>query len=167
MKKTILLLTAILLVTQLTAQFHRVQYLRDTYRGEEGVVSLYIPGFLCRFAANIGDLEDEEEALLRSIRSLQVLVIENEAINRRVNFVDEIAKPKFHKDYEILLSVHEAGEDVLILAKEKRGRVKELLVVVGGEENVLVCIKGRMNRDLFESLYDLTGIEGTRYMQEI
>lgn len=166
-KKTILLLTTTLLVTQLYAQSHQIQYLRDTYRGEEGVVSLYLPGFLCRLAASIGDLDPPEDALLRSIRSMRVLVIENQALNQQVNFIDHFNRQKLDDRYQTMLAVHEENEDVLILAREKRGKIKELLILVGGNENVLVQIKGRMHRDLIKALYDVTGIKGARYMQEI
>ncbi len=167
MKKTIFLLTGIMLVAQLTAQTHRFQYLRDTYRGKEGVVSLYIPGFLCRFAASIGNLDQPEEELLRSIRSMRILVIENPALNRRVRFIDEVNVKKLDDQYETLMAVHEKDEEVWILAKEKKGKVRDLLIIVSGDENVLVQIKGRVHRDLFKALYEVTGLQGTRYVQDI
>ncbi len=39
-------------------------------KGEEGVVALRIPGFVLRLAGTIADLDHEEKALLRSLRSV-------------------------------------------------------------------------------------------------
>ncbi len=167
MKK--LLFSAIILFVgiNLWSQAFHVHNLYETYRGEEDVISLYIPGFVCRFAANVADLEYEEEELLRSIKSVRVQVIENREINKEVNFARELSGKEPGHGYFAMLEVHDGNEDVLILARENEERVSDLIILVGGDENVLVWIKGRMDRDLMKSLYEVTGIEQCRYVREI
>jgi len=151
----------------LYAQSSDINRLFVSYRGEEDVLSLYIPGFLCRLGAAIGDMDDAERELLYSISSIRILVSENPELNRRVNFVREIDFKKLNDDYVVLLTVHESDEDVVIFGRESNGYIRDLIIAVGGDENVLICIKGRMNTDLLGILHEVTGIEECRYMKEI
>jgi hypothetical protein len=167
MKHALFFFLVSLVASGLQAQKNEFNEIYDAFRGEEGVVSLYVPGFLCRLAAHVPDLEREEQALLRSIKSIRLMVIENPEINRQVN----LAKVLSHVDRDPgvvpLLTVHDDDEDVLILARQEKEIVSELYVIVGGSENVMIRIRGRMDRDLMKCLYDVTGIEETRLTRKI
>jgi hypothetical protein len=167
MKKIIIQLAFILIASGLAAQSSEIDHLFNTYRGEDEVISLYIPGFLCRMGAALGDLDEPERELLYSIKSIRILVSENESLNRHINFAKEIRNRRHISDYNMLLEVHDSGDDVLIMGKERNGLVSDLLIVVGGNDNVVVCIKGRMDRDLLDALYEVTGVEECRYTKEM
>ena len=151
----------------LYAQIAEINHLYDTYRGEKDVISIYIPGFACRLAARIGEVDCEEQELLNSIRSIRLQVVENEEINQRVNYARACSRRKLSKEYIPLLEVHEEDQDVLILAKQKEDALKELIILVGGEENVMIWIKGRMDQDLMKNLFEVTGIEHCRLTKQI
>jgi len=157
MKKLILSLLIVSVGFTLFAQpagFDRLYY---QYKGEEGVVALRIPGIVMRLAGAIGDLDREERELLRSLRSVTVLTIEEAHLYPGVNFTEEI---KFSSDhYQLLMEVHEDDEDVIIAAREKNGKIRDLIVVVGGDENVLVHVRGRMDSDLLENLAEVAGVD--------
>lgn len=159
MKKLVLLTLLILTSVSISAQPAETDRLYRAYRGADGVVSLYIPGFLCRFAAAVGDMDAEEEELLRTIKSIRILSIESSRLNDKVNFVEEINTERIDRNYQILLEVHDADEHVIIYAREKDNCIRELTVVVGGDENTLVCIKGRIDHDLLYALAEVTGID--------
>lgn len=76
MKK--LVISSLLLVFSLSliAQPTGIERLYYNYKGEEGVVALKIPGFVMKLAASIADLDREERQLVRSLRSVTVLTIE-------------------------------------------------------------------------------------------
>jgi len=167
MRKVLLTLVVLAIGSGIFAQSGDINRLYHTYQGESEVISMYIPGFLCRLAANIGDIGYEEELLLRSIKSIKLLVVENEAINERVNFVDEIDLDRNKSDYVLMLSVHEEDQDVLILGRKKGEEIRDLVIVVGGEENVMVSIKGRMDVDMLYALSGVTGIEQMKYTKEL
>ena len=167
MRNAILLLCLAVSGMSMQAQSHEFNQLYTSLRGEEGVMNLYVPGFLCRMAGNIADLEHEEKELLRSIRSVRVLIVENPEINRQINIARVISMVKRDPGVFPLLQVHNDDEDVLILAREKDRRISELYVIVGGDENIMVKVSGRMDRDLMKSIYDVTGIEQTRYVRDI
>ncbi|MCK4854467.1 MAG: DUF4252 domain-containing protein, partial [Bacteroidales bacterium] len=55
--------------------------------------------------------------------------------------------------------IKEADQEVLILAKEEDGKLRELLVLVGGEDNVLVSVEGNFTMNDLEALGDLDGLD--------
>jgi hypothetical protein len=167
MKRIFISIMFVLIVSGIGAQSSEIDHLYYSCRGEEDVISLYIPGFLCRMAATLGDLDDAERELLYSIKSVRILVSENQELNQHVNFVKEISCGKHKSDYMLLLEVHDSEDDVLILGREKEGFVSDLLIVVGGDENALISIKGRLDKDLLDALYEVTGIEECLYTKEI
>lgn len=167
MRNAFLLICLAVTGLNLQAQSREFDQLYASLRAEDGVINLYIPGFICRMAGNIAELNYEEQELLRSIRSIKLLVVENPEINRQVNLARILAMVEPDPDIFPLLRVQDDDEDVLILAREKNQRVAELYVIVGGEENVMVRICGRMDRDLMKSIFDVTGIEQTKYVREI
>jgi hypothetical protein len=167
MKKIFLQFLLILCISGLAAQPPAVNRLFASYHGETDVMSLYIPGFLCRLGAALGDMDDAERELLYSIRSIRILVSENPELNQHVNFVEEINSRRLGDDYVLLLTVHESDEDVLILGRENNGHIRDLIIAVGGDENVLVYIKGRMDTDLLGILYEVTGIEECHHTKDI
>jgi hypothetical protein len=112
-------------------------------------------------------MEDEEQELLRSIQSVKLMVIENEEINQQINLAKVMARVKPDRGVVPLLRVNDGKDDVLILAKQEEHRISELYVVVGGDENVMIRIKGQMDKDLMKRLYDVTGIEQTKYARKI
>ena len=165
MKKLILSLLIVSFGMTLLAQpagFDRLYY---EYKGEEGVVALRIPGFVMKLAGAIADLDHEEKALLKSLRSVTVLTIEEQNLYPGVNFTDEINLSADH--YQLLMEVHEEDEDVLIAAREKNGKLRDLIVVIGGDENVLVHVRGRMDSDLLENLAGVAGVDELHFTAQL
>jgi len=167
MKRLILSLTIILAGLSLFAQpdgFDRLYY---QYRGEEGVVALRVPGFVMKLAGSIADLDNDERALLRSLRSVRVLTIEEPYRYPGLNFAEEISHSMLSNQYRLLMEVHDGEEDVIIAVREKRGKVRDLVVVVGGDDNVLVHVRGRMESDLLENLARVAGVEELHYTVQL
>lgn len=123
------------------------------------MVALKIPGFVMKVAGSFADLEGPEKKLLKSLKSVTVLTIEDEHLYPGVNFTNEVDLSDMNGGYKLLMEVHEDGEDVLIAAREKNGKIRDLIVVVGGNDNVLVHVKGRMDSNLLESLSEVAGID--------
>jgi hypothetical protein len=144
--------------TLLSAQTTKTDQLYQKYRGEEGVVSLWIPGFVVRLASSIADLEREERALLRSVRSVRLLTIDDRALYPGTNFTREANIRNGQNGYEILVQVSDGDQDVMILGREHNGKLKDLLVLVGGDDNAMVHIRGRMNADMIGSLAAVAGL---------
>ena len=167
MKKIILSALIIAIGTSLFAQpagFDRLYY---SYKGEEGVVAIRIPGFVMKLAGSIADLDHGERQLLRSLRSVTVLTIEETDLYPDVNFTEEVNLSNMKGGYKLLLEVHDDDEDVMIAAREKNGKIRDLIVVVGGGENVLVHVRGRMNSNLLENLAEVAGVDELHFTAKI
>jgi Domain of unknown function (DUF4252) len=160
---TLILAFSITLMAQ-PAEFDRLYY---QYKGEEGVVALKIPGFVMKLAGAIADLDHDEKALLKSLRSVTVLTIEEMDLYPGVNFTEEINFSNTDKHYQLLMEVHDADEDVIIAAREKNGKLRDLIVVVGGDENVLVHVRGRMDSDLLEKLAGVAGVDELHFTAQL
>ena len=143
----------------LFAQPSGINDLYYDYKGEEGVVALKIPGFVMKLAGAVADLDREEKQLLKSLKSVTVLTIEESHLYPGLNFTEEVDLTNMRGGYKLLMEVHEGDEDVIIAAREKNGMIRDLIVIVGGDENVLVHVKGRMESDLLENLAGVAGIE--------
>jgi len=168
MKKYIALSFAMILCGSiLSAQSFASEKLYQKYRGEQGVVSVWIPGIAMKLAASIADLDYEEEAFLRSIRSIRVLTIEDQELYPKVNFTREANITNPRNGYQVLLEVYDGEEDVMILGREKNGKLKDIMILVGGSDNVLVHIKGRMNADMLGSLAKVAGIDQIESLSQL
>jgi len=139
------------------AQPKGINKLYATYSGAEGVISMTLPGFILRFAANVGDLEGPEKELLHCIRSMKILTIEDNDLYRNVNFADEVRFTPGN-GYVMLVEVHEEDDDVLIMARKEGDIYRDLIIVVGGEDNVVVQLKGKADANLFEAIGGVAGI---------
>lgn len=89
MKRTIFVLSILIAGIMLSAQTIGTNNLYQKYKGEKGVISIYIPGFAIRLAGSIADLDREERKLLRSIKSVRILTIEDQERFKGVNFARE------------------------------------------------------------------------------
>ena len=130
-----------------------------TYKGEEGVVALHIPGFLLKFAGMCAGLEHDERELVRCLKSVTVLTIEDDHLYPGVNFTREMDISHMKDNYNVLMEVHDGDEDVIIAVREKKGKITDLIVVVGGDDNVLVHVRGRMESDLLGELAKVSGVK--------
>lgn len=167
MKKIILSTLIIIIGLSLFAQPKGFDKLYYNYKGEEGVVAIKVPGFIIKLAGSIADLDREEKQLLRSLRSVKVLTIEESDLYPGLNFAKEVNFADMKGGYQLLLEVHDGTEDVVIAAREKSGKITDLILVVGGDENVLVHVRGRMKSNLLENLAEVAGVDELHFTSRI
>lgn len=123
------------------------------YGHQEGVVTITVPGWVIHLAGRIADMEAEERALLRQIDKVKVLTIEDPQINQQVNFYNEYyQKIKARKGYEDLVMLRENEEQVGILGKFDGDSVRELIILVGGDDNTIVYLKGQIDPDTINKM---------------
>jgi hypothetical protein len=167
MKKYLIALILACSALSLFAQPAGMESLYYSYKGEQGVVAFRVPGFVMRLAASIADLDQDEKVLLRSLRSIQILTIEDNALYPGVNFTEEVNIDRMQGGYHLLLEVHEDDEDVIIAAREKNGKITDLIVLVGGDDNTMVHVRGRMDSDLLENLANVAGMDELKFTAKL
>jgi len=69
--------------------------------------------------------------------------------------------------YHLMLEVHDGDEDVIIAVREKKGKIRDLVVIVGGDDNVLVHVRGRMESDLLENLAEVAGVDELHFTAQL
>jgi len=164
MKNVIAILALILVPVLVTAQNKAVDKLFEKYQGQEGFTTVLVNPEMFKL---ISSLETQEEPIpepLENITGVKILVQEEEEGMEGINFFDELKADMDFSAYVELVVVHESDQDVRIIARENNGRMEELLVIVGGEENVLVWIEGNFT---FEELAELGKLDGFDHLNMI
>jgi len=144
MKKLVLLL-AVVLPMAVLAQKTPVDKLFEKYANQKGFTTVNISGKLLGFAAQIDTGDESTKDMLSSLNGIRILTVEDDDLNKNINFYEELNKDGFFKNnnYEVLMEVTEDDEVVRFLAKDAgNGKISDLLLVVGGDDNALISISG-------------------------
>lgn len=144
MRKIVLIL-AMLLPLAVLAQKTPVDKLFEKYANQKGFTTVNISGKLLGFASQLETGDKATSDMLSGLKGIRVLTIEDSELNKTLDFYAELEKEGFFKNnsYEVLMEVTEPNEVVRFLAKDAgNGKLSDLLLVVGGDENTLISISG-------------------------
>ncbi len=144
MKKLILVL-AMLLPMAVLAQKSPVDKLFEKYANQKGFTTVNISGKLLGFASNLDTGDEATKNMLNGLTGIRVLTVEDDELNKKIDFYKELEADGFFKnnEYEVLMEVTEDDEVVRFLAKDAgNGKISDLLLVVGGDDNALISIQG-------------------------
>ena len=147
MKKLILIL-AIALPMAVLAQKTPVDKLFDKYANQKGFTTVNISGKLLGFASQIETGDEETSELLSGLKGIRILTVEDVELNKKLDFYEELNGDGFFKNnnFEVLMEVTEENEVVRFLAKDAgNGKISDLLLVVGGDDNTLISVSGIIN----------------------
>ncbi len=127
------------------AQKTPVDKLFEKYANQKGFTTVNISGKLLGFASQIETGDEATTEILSSLKGIRILSVEDNELNKNIDFYKELEKDGFFKnnDYEVLMEVTEDDEVVRFLAKDAgNGKISDLLLVVGGDDNALISISG-------------------------
>lgn len=144
MKKLILVL-ALILPLVVFAQKDPVDKLFSKYANQKGFTTVNISGKLLGFASQIDTGDETTKDLLSGLKGIRVLSVEDDELNKKIDFYKELEADGFFKnnDFEVLMEVTEENEVVRFLARDAgNGKISDLLLVVGGDDNALISISG-------------------------
>lgn len=143
--KRLVLILAVVLPMAVLAQKTPVDKLFDKYANQKGFTTVNISGKLLGFAAQIETGDDSTSDMLSGLNGIRILTVEDDELNKTINFFEELNKDGFFKNnnFEVLMEVTEDDEVVRFLAKDAgNGKISDLLLVVGGDDNALISISG-------------------------
>ena len=170
MKKTAIILVISMLPLILQAQQNPVERIFNKYSGLQGITSVRISPGMFSMLANMDKGDDELRSLASSVTSLLILHAPNAAVQTHsLDFYNEVLKDLTVEHYNELMRVNSAEQQVLILADEDGGMIRELIMLVGGTgDNALICIKGNIDMKKVSSLAGINapGMEHFMNMQE-
>jgi hypothetical protein len=154
MKKIPMMIGLMIMPLLLMAQQSPAERVFKKYAGVTGITSVQISSGMFGMLANMDSENDDLRKLASSISSVYILhAPEDAAITLEMNFYDEVMKDLPVKKYNELMRVNSADQQVLILADESNGIIKELLLLVGGKtDNALIYIEGNLDMKQLASL---------------
>lgn len=157
MKRIALILLVGLFITTSCVYESGVSEAYSKYRFKDGVITVSVPGWVIHLAAGFGDLEDNERELLESIDRVKVIAVDDDHLNAKIDLHEEFyAKIKEKKDYEQLLVVREEDENVTIFGRMDESVIEEMVILVGGDDNALIYVKGEIRPELLNDYVNLS-----------
>jgi hypothetical protein len=159
MKKILSLAGALLVPFIIMGQNPAVDQLFNKYQGKEGFTTVLVNKDVFKLISDDNDVEHEMNKTLDKISGIKILAQEDQETTGELNFYDELKKSLDFNKYKELVVVKEKDQDVWIVANENNGRITELLVIVGGEENVLIWVEGNFTLEELSGLSEIDGLE--------
>ena len=173
--KRVLIMILVMLPVFLVAQ-NDFDKLYKKYAGKDGVTSINISPEMFSFLGAIDMSDSSEDAkeaqyAMQQLSGLKMLVFENGEKKNLENFYKEIKKSIDIDSYSELMSVNDNESDVKFLAKKTaEGRVSELLMIVKGDDDVVVMsMLGDMDMKTISGIgksLDMKGMENLEKIDE-
>jgi len=147
-----LLITLILLIPLWTIaqDSSPIDKLFSKYANKDGFTTVNISGKLLSFASKFDDSKSKETAMLEKLSGIRILSVEDKDLNKGLNFYKELEADGFFKNnsYEALMEITDKNEVVRFYGRTGGGgKLSELLLVIGGDDNTLISIRGVIDPD--------------------
>ncbi len=143
--RQLMIMMAMLVPMALVAQKSPVDKLFEKYTNQKGFTTVNISGKLLGFAGKLDTTNPEMDKMLSSLSGIRILSVDDKALNKQLDFYKELESSGFfhNNGYESLMDVTEDNQVVRFFGKDAGGgKFSELLLVVGGEDNTLISIRG-------------------------
>jgi hypothetical protein len=141
MKMKKLMLGAALLVLAIAAQAQNdaIAKFFTKYQGDDSFSQVTVSGKMFSMMANLSGETEEEKAMINSISKIKGLKIlsKSEARNSRDLYKEAISMIP-SKDFEELMSIRDKDKDMKFFTKESGGKISELVMVIGGNDEFMV-----------------------------
>jgi hypothetical protein len=164
--KKLLSALVILLITASSKGQRSIESLFNKYSGNEGFITLTINGNLFKLFRCL-DEDDDWDSGPAEITEIRILVQEDERLKTE-NFYDVVMRGIDRNRYEEFMSVNESHQDMIMLVRSEGKVLKEFLVIGGGDDNLLIQVKGNMTRAEARKLSDdLRENKGERIVESV
>ena len=150
MKRILITLVLLIPLMVMAQDGSPIDKLFNKYANKEGFTTVNISGKLLSFASKFDDSKRDEASMLEKISGIRILSVENKELNKGLNFYKELEADGFFKNnsYEVLMEVTDKDEVVRFYGRSgEKGKLSELLLVIGGNDNTLISIRGVINPD--------------------
>lgn len=126
-----------------------IESLFRRYSGNEGYTSVSLSGDLLRLVDVSFSTENEEgdcHEWSAHVKELRLLIQDNEEEGSE-NFYKTAARELERSGYEEFLRINNYDEDLVMLVKYQGNLFREFVVIGGGDDNLLIQVKGNMTRN--------------------
>jgi len=167
MNKLFSLAILLFLSVSMNAQEDAIDRFFEQYQDDEDFTMVYVsPKMFQMFAKIAGEELDEElQSLVKDLKGLKVLKTENNSLQIYKDAVKKIPT----KEYEVLMTARDEGQNIKVLTKTKGDDIiEELLLLVGGaDEFVLVSFVGNINLNDLARVASKLDIDGVKHLEKL
>ena len=168
MKKSFLFITAFFLTMSIQAQTNPVDEMFNKYSEKDGFTTVTISSRMFSMFANLDSENPDADNLIRRLKSIRILSVEDSLLNLNLNFYSELSRKLDLSAYEELMVVKEGRDITKFLIRETGNIITELLVIKGGPEgNSLISIKGDLSMKNISDLSKNIGIQELKTLEEL
>lgn len=143
----------------------------DKYSGAEGYTSVFISKYMfdmfrSETPQNVSD--EQMDQVISRLTGIKILVTDDDpATPAPVNIYNEIMKVIPSSSYKEIMVVKEKDQNIKFYVLEARGKVAELLMVMGGKTQCLISIQGDIDMKNISKLAQGMNIEGMKNLEKI
>ena len=154
----------------LKAQSDPVNEVFNKYANQKGYTTVNITGDFFKMMANTDSKDENLQNLSRSLSEVRILAQDDKNAGEPLDF-HKLVYDKLNKNaYKELMTVKQSDQNVNMLVKENNGLISEFLMIVGGDDNVLISIKGNIKlselADMANS-FDMKGFEKLKLLENV
>jgi hypothetical protein len=168
MKNIITITIALFITIIVSGQNSPVDEMFNKYSGQNGITSISISSKMFSMLAG-ADLQDEDlNNLMKQLKTIRVISVDSSALNKKINFNEELSKKLNPSVYEELMVVKEGSKSTKYLTSMTGKMISELVVVTGGVTgNELISIKGDIDLKNISALSKKLGIVQLKSLEMI
>lgn len=155
MKRMVLTVALIAFAASLGAQKFSADEFFNKYSGRDGFTTVVISGSLLGILGQCDS--DDPFNPLSKITSIRLVVRERNGFQTNEGFLPEINNIIRKSGYEELMSVRDSDTDLRFMVRSERNMVKEMLLVIDGDDEAVVQIEGNLTRDEASRLFESDG----------
>jgi hypothetical protein len=135
------------------------------YMDDESFTMVYVSPKMFNLVSklDIDDMDADVKELLKGIKGLRILTTENDPMA----YYHEAVANFGISEYESLMTVRSDNEKVNFLIKSNDDIVEELLLLVGGDEFVMLSFIGNIDLNKISKLAGSMDIDGMEHLEKI
>ena len=165
MKSNTIVILFALLVSSLSAQTDAIDRFFSKYQEHDDFTVVFIsPKMFNMMGSGLEGKESSEfKEIVKDIKSLKILT----ASDNEQKYYKEFTKKLPKNEYEVLLNVREKDQNVQFFTKESGNQIQELLLMVGGDEFVLMSFTGNLDLNKISKLTKSMNISGSEHLLKV
>lgn len=113
------------------------------YAGDDDFVTVTINANLLKLAKLMDGCDNDDDYWPANITRIRILAQENDH-RKTGNFYEMVERELDRKNYEEFMRIKKSDQDLVMLVRVQGRSYKEFLLIGGGEDNLIIQVKGNM-----------------------
>jgi hypothetical protein len=169
MKRLMIAVVGMLMAITSQAQNDAIAKFFSKYQGDESFSQVTVSGKMFSMMANLDGETEEEKAMINSISKIKGLKIlsKSDTRNSRELYKEAISMIPA-KDFEELMAIRDKDKDMKFFTKESGGKISELVMVMGGNDEFMVMtIFGEIDLKEISKIGRSVKIDGLENLEKV